>query len=60
MNRRCVNQVFLTGHVVLVVDAMTDRNLDAHRQSIEKVFPRLGETCTTADVLNLLGQAPPR
>lgn len=41
-------------HVVLVVDAMTDRDADAHRHSIEKIFPRLGETGTTDDVLRLL------
>jgi hypothetical protein len=33
--------------VVFVVDAMTDRDPDAHRYSIEKMFPRLGETETT-------------
>ena len=41
-------------NVVLVVDAMTDRNAEAHRYSIEKVFPRLGETDTTDNVLKLL------
>ena len=43
-------------HVVLVVDAMTDRDADAHRHSLEKIFPRLGETDTAANVLKLLGQ----
>jgi nicotinamidase-related amidase len=41
-------------NVVFVVDAMTDRDADMHRLSVEKVFPRLGETTTTDDVLNLL------
>ncbi len=41
-------------HVVLVVDAMTDLDADAHRHSVEKIFPRLGETATTDDVLKLL------
>jgi nicotinamidase-related amidase len=41
-------------NVVLVVDAMTDRDPEAHRHSIEKIFPRLGETATTDDVLKLL------
>jgi nicotinamidase-related amidase len=41
-------------NVVLVVDAMTDRDADAHRNSVEKIFPRLGETALTADVLTLL------
>lgn len=41
-------------NVTLVVDAMTDRDPDAHRLSIEKIFPRLAETGTTDDVLELL------
>ncbi len=45
-------------NVVLVVDAMTDRDADAHRHSVEKIFPRLGETTKTDDVLNLLKAGP--
>jgi len=41
-------------NVVLVVDAMTDRDAETHRHSVEKIFPRLGETATTDDVVNLL------
>ncbi|WP_239101191.1 isochorismatase family protein [Microbispora amethystogenes] len=41
-------------HVTLVTDAMTDRDPEAHRHSVEKIFPRLGETGTTSDVLGLL------
>ncbi len=41
-------------NVVLVVDAMTDRDAEMHRHSVEKIFPRLGETDTTDNVLNLL------
>lgn len=41
-------------HVVLVVDAMTDRSDEAHRHTVEKVFPRLGETETTDNVLQRL------
>jgi nicotinamidase-related amidase len=41
-------------HVALVVDAMTDRDADAHRNSVEKIFPRLGETTTTEDVVRFL------
>jgi nicotinamidase-related amidase len=41
-------------NVVLVVDAMSDRDADTHRHSVEKIFPRLGETATTDDVLKLL------
>jgi nicotinamidase-related amidase len=47
-------------NVALVVDAMTDRDPDAHRNSIEKIFPRLGETTRTADLLNLLQKAAAR
>jgi nicotinamidase-related amidase len=45
-------------HVVLVTDAMTDMDSVAHQHSIEKIFPRLGETTTTAEVLSLLGNIP--
>jgi nicotinamidase-related amidase len=45
-------------NVVFVTDAMTDRNADAHRNSLETIFPRLGETTTTANVLSLLNAAP--
>ena len=41
-------------NVVLVADAMTDRDADAHRHGVEKIFPRLGETDTTDHVLRLL------
>jgi nicotinamidase-related amidase len=43
-------------HVTLVVDAMTDMNLDAHHNSVARIFPRLGETGTTQDVLDLLSK----
>jgi nicotinamidase-related amidase len=41
-------------NVVLVVDAMTDLNSDAHRNSVERIFPRIGETTTTEEVLGRL------
>jgi nicotinamidase-related amidase len=47
-------------NVALVVDAMTDRDADAHRHSVEKIFSRLGETDTTANVLKLLQEFPVR
>jgi nicotinamidase-related amidase len=46
-------------HVVFVIDAMTDRSTDAHNHSVEKIFPRLGETDTTDNILKLLQQEPP-
>ena len=43
-------------NVTLVVDAMTDLSADAHRHSVETIFPRLGETATTEDVIRSLGE----
>jgi nicotinamidase-related amidase len=42
-------------HVVLVTDAMTDMDAEVHRHSVEKTFPRIGETSTTDEVLAKLG-----
>jgi len=47
-------------NVVLIVDAMTDRDADAHRHSVEKIFPRLGETDPTDNLLKLLKAASAR
>ncbi|WP_353940962.1 isochorismatase family protein [Streptomyces sp. HUAS MG91] len=41
-------------HVTLATDAMTDLDPEAHRNSVERIFPRLGETGTTDDILKLL------
>jgi nicotinamidase-related amidase len=41
-------------HVVLATDAMTDTNPEAHHNSIERIFPRLGETATTAEIIEML------
>jgi nicotinamidase-related amidase len=43
-------------NVTLVVDAMTDRSDEMHRHSVEKFFPRLGETGRTDEVLRLLNE----
>ncbi len=43
-------------NVVLVVDAMTDRDAEAHRHCVEKVFPRIGETDTTDNVVRTITQ----
>ncbi|WP_037571471.1 cysteine hydrolase family protein [Phaeacidiphilus oryzae] len=45
-------------HVVLATDAMADRDPEAHRHSTERIFPRLGETATTADILTALRARP--
>ena len=42
-------------HVVLATDAMTDLTAEAHANSIERIFPRLGQTATSEEVLDLLG-----
>ena len=42
-------------HVVLATDAMSDPDADAHRNSIERVFPKIGETATTAEITDLVG-----
>ncbi|MEU6216407.1 hydrolase [Streptomyces sp. NPDC047022] len=43
-------------NVTLATDAMGDRDPEAHRASVERIFPRLGETGTTAEVLELLAK----
>lgn len=42
-------------HLALVTDAMADLDPDSHRHSITKIFPRLGQTTTTAEILAALG-----
>ncbi len=41
-------------NVTLAIDAMTDVRPNAHDYSITNVFPRLGETGTTNDIIELL------
>jgi nicotinamidase-related amidase len=41
-------------NVVLVTDAMTDLDPDMHKHAVEKVFPRIGERVTTAEILEIL------
>jgi nicotinamidase-related amidase len=41
-------------NVTLAVDAMTDMNLDAHANSIARIFPRLGETGATQEIIDLI------
>ena len=43
-------------HVVLAVDAMTDPDPRSHHHSVERIFPKLGETATTAEILDALAQ----
>jgi nicotinamidase-related amidase len=44
-------------NVTLAIDAMTDRSLDAHTNSITRIFPRLGETGTTREIIALLDRS---
>ena len=41
-------------HVTLATDAMTDLAADAHHNSLTRIFPRLGELGTTAEIVELL------
>jgi nicotinamidase-related amidase len=41
-------------NVTLATDAMTDLRADAHNYSVTDVFPRIGETGTTHEIINLL------
>ncbi|MEW1647448.1 hydrolase [Streptomyces sp. NPDC091219] len=47
-------------HVTLATDAMSDLDAVAHTNSIERIFPRLGETGTSAEVLELLAKTHAR
>ena len=41
-------------NVTLAIDAMTDMRAEAHDYGIANVFPRLGETGTTQEIVDLL------
>ena len=41
-------------NVTLALDAMTDTRQDAHEYSVRNVFPRVGETGSTQDIISLL------
>jgi nicotinamidase-related amidase len=41
-------------HVTLAADAMTDMSADAHVNSLTRIFPRLGETGTAREIIDLL------
>ncbi|ONH32952.1 isochorismatase family protein [Pseudofrankia asymbiotica] len=43
-------------HVTLATDAMADMSAESHEHSIRVIFPRLGETATTAEILELLAK----
>lgn len=41
-------------NVTLAVDAMTDGSVEAHLNSVTRVFPRLGETGTSREIIDRL------
>jgi nicotinamidase-related amidase len=41
-------------NVTVAVDAVSDLNEETHKNSVEKIFPRLGEVGTTADIIDLV------
>jgi nicotinamidase-related amidase len=41
-------------HVVLVTDAMTDTDAEAHHNSVVRILPKMSETATTRQLLDLL------
>jgi hypothetical protein len=40
------------------LDPLTDQGPGSHRHSIERVFPRLGETATSAEIIGFLDRRP--
>ena len=41
-------------NVAFATDAMTDLHAEAHDYSITRIFPRIGETGTTREIIDLL------
>ena len=44
-------------HVALAIDAMADLDEEAHRNSVERIFPLLGQTGSTTTVTEMLAKA---
>jgi nicotinamidase-related amidase len=47
-------------NVTLATDAMTDMSMEAHEHAVTYVFPRVGETGTTDEIIELLGSTRSR
>jgi nicotinamidase-related amidase len=43
-------------NVALVTDAMTDTDADAHHNSVTRIFPKMSETDTTQQLLDLIAK----
>jgi nicotinamidase-related amidase len=41
-------------HVTLAADAMTDMNMDAHTNSVTRIFPKIGEVGAAKDIIALI------
>ncbi|MEP6648523.1 MAG: isochorismatase family protein [Lapillicoccus sp.] len=41
-------------HVTRAIDAMAGLSAESHQNSVERIFPRLGETGTTDEIIALL------
>jgi nicotinamidase-related amidase len=46
-------------NVTLAIDAMTDMSAECHTNSIMRIFPKLGETGTTQEIVDLLAATHP-
>lgn len=44
-------------NITFAIDAMTDLDADAHSYSVTRVFPRIGQTGTTGEIIALLKRA---
>lgn len=43
-------------NIAFAADAMSDLNAEAHKNSMERIFPRMGEIDTTERIISLLGR----
>lgn len=44
-------------NVTLATDAMTDMNVEVHENSVQRIFPMLGKTGTTPEIIRLLNES---
>ena len=56
LKQRGVTQVVIAG---VAIDAMTDTRPEAHANSLSRIFPRLGETGTAGQIIDLLAARSP-
>jgi nicotinamidase-related amidase len=45
-------------HVVFATDAIADPDTDLHRHCVERVYPKIGETSTSTEILGFLARHP--